>query len=39
VGKALGIDRVKALDPDNRRISKGADVVVVIGGDRRGAPR
>jgi hypothetical protein len=38
VGKALGIDRVQAIDRENRRIAKGADVVVVIGGDRRGAP-
>jgi hypothetical protein len=39
VGEALGIDRLDAIDPDNRRLAKGADVVVVIGGDRRGAPR
>jgi LytR cell envelope-related transcriptional attenuator/zinc ribbon protein len=36
VGKTLGIDRFKAVDRANGRLSKGADVVVVIGGDRRG---
>jgi LytR cell envelope-related transcriptional attenuator len=38
VGKALGIDRIQPLDLENERISKGAAVVVVVGGDRRGAP-
>jgi hypothetical protein len=37
VARALGISRLEPLGAPNRSIARDADVVVVVGGDRRGS--